>query len=1218
MNFYTELSGRLQGNLYKFLLVMRLTLILLIAGIMQVSATTYGQQITLDQKNISIKQIFKAIKSQTGYDVLWQPAQLDAAQKINVHFNNTSLADVIKECISGSGLIYEIQDQSIVLKPASLLKNVAVQQDSVIFRGKVTDEDGKPMAGVTVKVSGGRRTTFTTAQGNFSIYAPVKGTLEFTYIGYLGKQLTLSGLEPSKPIMIKMALGNNNLGEVSIISNGYQDLPKERATGSFEVITKEQLQHSTDPNLIKRLEGITTSMNFNNNLAYTNSAAISLAPTNPNASPINRLTIRGRNTLNPINTQGGGAVGIGNLSGQVLVVIDGVPSPYSIDNVNPNDVESLTILKDAAAASVWGARAANGVIVVKTKRSGYEKPVGVSFNSNFAITEKPNLFYRPIMSTSEYINAQIFQFNAAGTNVLIPSLTRLDPFYSPVVEILGRQQRGEISVSEMNSQLDALRGNDIRNDITKYILRDAATQSYSLAIDGGSKKVAYRMSGGYDKTLNNTISSDQDRLVLNYTTSYKPIKNLELNANISYSRRTSDDQSTSNPVRGLTVGSGGYYPYTRLADDQGNPLSIPYKYRPAFIDLLSNTYGNKIQDLHFTPLNDINQGYFKTNLKSLNFNVGGNYVITDFLSANIVYNYNNTNYQSDYLDRQNSFYIRDVVTFFTTTSGIQQFPQGARYYGNVTNSSYNSFRGQLNFNKTWSDKHILNAIAGIETTNSYSLNKPFHYLGYNEDLLSFRNTLDYVTAFTTLFPGVVGAPFGSSTIPYVGGVSFTDSRIRTYSLYANAAYTYNGRYTLSGSVRKDESNLFGVGTNNHGTPYYSLGSSWNIANEEFYRLNWLPRLQLRATFGYNGNVNPLVQSIATTVQGSTTQNNSLPYLRASGSDVTNDLLRPEKTGILNLGLDFGLKNNRISGSFEYYRKATTDLLTGNLVDPTTGFSSLIYNTANLLGWGTDFTLNSRNLQAGLFGWSSTFLFSYNRVKIQKLYSPSAFNAGAAVGGGNNEGYDLSRIFGFKWAGLNPRTGDPQGYVNGQPFAVNNSSTYNTITTQSLSSARYFGSAVPVYSGSVRNTITYGALSLSANLLYRLGYYFRRPLSDIVGYTQLFVSGRPQGIEYASRWQGPGDEVKTNVPSQVNSTDQTRDIFYQNSEINVLKADHIRLQEINLSYYLSKKNWFLKNPRIYANVNNLGIIWRANKFGLDPDVNDLPNPRTYSFGFSANF
>jgi TonB-linked SusC/RagA family outer membrane protein len=1187
---------------------MRLTIIFFLAGIFHVNAHSYGQQVTLNRSNVTIKQIFKAVKEQTGYDVLWQPKQLDANVRIDAHFNSTPVDHVIQECISKQGLVFEIQDASIVIKLNEKIRNVPLERDSAIYKGRVTDENGKPMPGATVKVRGSKRITFTTSQGTFAIYGPSKGALEFSFIGYLTNQITLNGLSPTNEINVQMIPGSNSLGEVNIVSTGYQDIAKERATGSFEVITKEQLQHSSDPNLIKRLEGITTSMNFNNNLTPINSAALPTAATNPINSPLAKLTIRGRNTLNE--------VGSSNNSGQVLVVIDGVASPYSIDYINPDNVESITVLKDAAAASIWGSRAANGVLVVKTKRGNYEKPVNISFITNFNITEKLNLFYRKTMTTSEYVDAQIYQFTVGGTNIGTPDLSQPQPLYSPVAEILGQRNRGEISPIQASAQLDALRSNDIRKDYSRYILRDAITQNYSLSLEGGSKKIAYRVSGSYNKTLNNTVASGLDRLTFDYNTSFKPLKNLEVNANIGYSQSTTDGQARENPISALI--EGPYYLYTRLADDQGNLLSIPYKYRTAFKNLLNSTYGSAIQDLTFTPLNEVKEGSYKTDYKSLNFNLGAAYRLSNLLSVNVIYNYNKGNGKEEILNKQNSFFMRDLITFYTTTTGVKQLPLGGLYRPSFANSSYHSIRPQINANSTWG-KHAFNAIAGVELTQNYSISVSNQYFGYNEKTLVYNNLLNYTSGVNTLFNDSFGLPI--SLLPSYVASNFVDSRKRTYSYYSNGAYTYNDRYTLSASVRKDMSSQFGTGANKQGAPFYSMGASWNIANEDFYRLASIPKLQLRTTFGYNGNVNPLIlaQSVITYSTGNGL--NGLRYATAtSGRGVTNSQLRPEKTAVYNIGLDFGFKNDWLAGSFEYYRKYTTDLLTSNFLDPSTGFASAVYNTGNLRGEGIDFSLRSRNLQSGLFSWSSSLLFSYNRVKVTKIYTPSPKSAGDVVAGSLSfeEGADLSRLYAYKWAGLDPATGNPRVFVNGQPLAVNGSNAYLSIINQPKSSARYMGSAVPVYYGALRNTFAYGPLAVSASILYKFGYYFRRPGNQIVRYTALFNNGTVQGAEYSKRWQKPGDELITNVPSQLYPADQLREVVYQLSDLNVLKADHIRLQEINLSYSLSNKKWFLKNPRFFSNINNLGVIWRANRLGLDPDINDYPNPKTYAFGFSANF
>ena len=1212
MEIYTRKLRQPPGYPYKFFSITRLSILFLFIGVLQVSATANGQRITLKKKEIKIKEVFKAIKSQTGFDVLWQPDSFDTDKKIKIDYSDMKITEVMKECLAGTGLVFEIQDVSIVIKKSLSRINLPFKEDSLIYKGQIMDENKKPLVGATLKVVGSNRSTFTNSNGNFAIYGPRKGTLEITYIGYLSKQLTLNGLDSKGFINISMIPGNNNLGEVTIVSTGYQDIPKERATGSFEVITKEQLQHSSDVNLIKRLEGITTSMNFNNQLSNVNSANFSVLPTSASESPLAKLTIRGKNTLNPIQSS------YLSQSGLVLVVIDGIASPYPIDNIDPNDVESITVLKDAAAASVWGSKAANGVIVVKTKRGEYNKPLSISYNSNFNISRKVDLFYKNTMSTSDYIDAQVFQFNAARTKVDAPVVGIRSPFLSPVSEILGRQQNGQLSASQVADQLDALRGNDLRKDFEKYILRDGFNQSYSLGLDGGSKNFGHHMSLAYNRTTENTVGAESGRLTLAYNTSFKPVKNLDVNLGVNYSIRSSENQAPEGQVSAQVLGLY-FYPYTRIVDDQGNPIAIPYKYRPAFVDLLATTYGDKIQDLHYFPLENINQGYWNTTYKSLNFNLGATYKLNSIFSGSVIYNYGIGENNIEKLNKKESFYIRDLVTYYTSPAGVKSIPFGGFYSITNTSTRFQSFRGQLNSDYKWSEKNVLNAIAGVEAMENYVFNIPFQYYGYNENTRASNNQLDFVDNVPTLFDTGFGA---NARIP-APFTTISDAKFRTYSVYTNAAYTYNRLYTLSASARKDLSSEFGAGTNRSGAPYFSLGGKWNLAQENFYNINFLPVLQVRATFGYNGNVNPQILARQLIGYSTSTEINGYPYATAqTGSGVTNERLRPEKTGVLNLGIDFGFKNGRLSGSLEYYNKKTTDLIAGNSLDPSTGFNRLPYNTANLHGWGADFSLNSQNLQAGSFSWSSNFLFSYNRVKVSKLFSANAKTAQDGVSGSPayNEGADLSRVYGYRWAGLDPINGGPRGYLNGIPVTLDNR-TYTAFNNQPISSLRYFGSASPVYYGSFRNTLRYGALSVSANIMYSLGYYFRRPMSDVVAYVSLFgLAGNNslQGAEYANRWQKPGDENITNVPSIIYPVEPQRDSFYYYSEINVQRADHIRLQEINISYMLNKKDWFLKNPRIYTNISNLGIIWRANKLGLDPDIADYPRPKTYAFGISANF
>lgn len=1211
MKFYTLRSGSRYGSLYKFLHFMRLLLVFVIFGMLQASAAGYSQQLNLNKESITLKEIFKAIKQQTHYDVLWQKGQIDDSRRLKVNFFNASIDQVMNACLEGQGITYTIDDKSIVLRKAtSPLPSTSSRQDSVLFSGRVTDENNKPMPGVTVRIKYGTRTTFTSVSGEFRIYAPkAQSVLQFSYVGYAITELPLKATTPNR-LNIRMLPATGTLSEVQVVSNGYQDLAKERATGSFEVVTAKQLEHSTDPNLLKRLEGITTSMNFNNNSTFnTTVSGTGTSTLYRNRSAVADLTIRGKNTLTASYLQF-------NESGFPLVVIDGIASAYGIDQINPEDVESVTILKDAASASIWGSRAANGVLVVKTKRGNYTQPLNISLNTNFSFTEKPDLFYRQKMSTSDFIEAQRVRFLRDGSPLQDPATsgsTQGQSLVSPVAEIMNDYLfRHVITEAQANAQLDALKGIDVRNDITKYLMRRPLTQNYSLGISGGNKSTAYRISAGYSKSQGNTLQSGTDRINLNYNGSMRPLKGLELNWTAGYGQQNKDFQGGNTFVGTET---GQFQPYARLADENGTPLAIPKLYRPAFMEYLKTKYGSNLLDMTYKPLEEIKLGSLKGKVQTMNLLLNANYKFDPSLSASVSYSYNRLLNDEAIFSDKNSFFLRELSNRYRDPTTLAYgLPYGDILQPSRSTATGQTLRAQLNYNHTW-NRHALNAILGMDASDNYTYQSGNTYYGYDKDLLTSNNSVNQLTQYPMLYvPGTALLPFNDPQI--------IDNRSRTLSSYTNAAYTYDNRYTVSGSLRRDGSNTYGVGENKSGTPFYSTGISWNIANEHFYHFDLIPRLQLRGTFGYNGNSNPII-SPKPLISFRTETVTGLASAILPLNEATNKKLRPERTGVLNFGLDFGFKGGRLSGSFEYYIKNTKGLIATSLLDPTTGFASLRINNGDLRGNGIDLTLNSQNLQVGKFSWSTNFLLSSNRAKLTKLYTRSNPVAQSLMNESYTVGYDLERLFAFRWGGLDPATGSSRGLLNGQPLVINNTqagqNNLNLISNASPSTLRYMGSAVPVYFGSLRNSFSYGPMMLSINILYKLKYVTRRPRSDLAMYADL-NSTNPSltGAEYARRWQQPGDELRTNVPSVSYPASGTVDYFYQMSDINVIKGDHIRLQEINLSWGTNLPGWGLKNVRLYANVTNLGILWRANKVGIDPDINDLPNPRGYSFGLSTNF
>jgi hypothetical protein len=327
--------------------------------------------------------------------------------------------------------------------------------------------------------------------------------------------------------------------------------------------------------------------------------------------------------------------------------------------------------------------------------------------------------------------------------------------------------------------------------------------------------------------------------------------------------------------------------------------------------------------------------------------------------------------------------------------------------------------------------------------------------------------------------------------------------------------------------------------------------------------------------------------------------------------------------MINFALDFGTKNNILSGTLEYYLKKGVDIIGDSPLAPSTGFSSFRGNTADITGRGFDLNLTANIINAKNFKWQSNFLLGYVLDKITKYDAQLNVTGYLEVGDGNSgtiyplTGKPLYAIYSYKWAGLTHDSGDPQGYLNGQV-----SNDYGAIISGTMTANMQFnGPSRPTTFGSFRNTFTYKRLSASANIIYKLNYYFRRSSINYASLYNAWIGNK----DFDRRWQQPGDETKTNVPSMPKlPLDLNRETFYTFSSALVDRGDHIRLQDISLSYDLitpaDKRGTTLKRLQVYSYINNVGILWRANKDGLDPDLfgSALPLPRTFSLGLKATF
>jgi TonB-linked SusC/RagA family outer membrane protein len=1045
------------------------------------------------------------------------------------------------------------------------------------LKGKIINEQREPVAGatITVKPSTPNRATgqlTSDANGAFTITGiRLHDTLVVTAVGY-EPYTDVYDASLRDEITVMLTRKTAMMEEV-VVNTGYQQLPKERATGSFAKINNELLSQRVSTDWLSRLDGITPSLLFDRR------------PTSDEP-----LQIRGLSTLRSENAA-------------PLIVLDNFPYEGDISNINPNDIESITVLKDAAAASIWGARAGNGVIVITTKKGKSQPPV-VSLSFNTTVIQKPSLRSIPSISSADFIELESALFDKGFYDADITSPFR--PPLSPAVEILLKQKEGTITLSQAQAKLSELAGYDVRNDFEKYLYRKGINTQLALGISGGTPVNQYYLSFGYDNNNNVLAGNNYRRYTARATHTFSLSKKLRFSTGLTYSNSSAANNSPG-AWGSYTMGSRFLYPYARLANNKGEWLPLEKDYRLAFTDTAG---GGKLLNWNYIPLQELHNNDNTLSSSDLLLNADVNYTFWKGISASLQYRWQQGSTNDESYKSTQTYFTRDLINRYTSLTGgmpLYPIPIGGILNQALSTIKTYDLRGQLNVDKELGTNHYLAALAGAELHQWKLAGTTRRTYGYDK-VSGTASLVDYTSSYP-----IYGDLFFPLAIP--SNESYSGRLQRTVSVFANAAYTFKSRYTLSGSARKDASNLFGVNSNQKWTPLWSSGFLWHIDREPFYKLEWLPQMRLRVTYGQSGNRAADLSGFSTIVyQQPSASVVNLPSARIATAP--NPSLRWEKVAMLNIGLEFAV-SNRLNGTIEYYRKNSNDLLGTETLDPTTGLSSFTTNSANLQGHGLDLELNSLNLD-GRFKWETNLLFSYTASRVTRYLRQVADVASSFVSDGSQlspkEGLSPYSIVSFAWAGLDPTTGDPQGILDGHV-----STNYAAIYKTPFSGLVINGLALPPFFGSIRNTISWKALSLAANISYRFGYYFRRPAinySALLDYYQIHP-------DYAMRWQKPGDESNTSVPSFMYPSNSTRDAFYKNAEVTVRKADHIRLQYINLSYTIDtrtvKKSPF-QSAQLFFYANNLDwVIWSADNEHLDPDFPFMIKPSSsFSLGFKTTF
>ncbi|TXH23016.1 MAG: SusC/RagA family TonB-linked outer membrane protein, partial [Chitinophagaceae bacterium] len=624
-----------KGSLIKILLAMKLTVILMLAAVMQISAKAYTQQFTFSEKNASLEKVFKQIKAQSEYVFFYEQNVVDKAMPININVKKASLKTVLDLCFENQPLSYKIVGKTVVVKSVEKSLPTIPIILNLDIQGRVINDQGEPLEAVSVVIKGTSKGTTTNSEGRFNLTAvDENAVLVFSAVGYTSQEIEVKG---RKIVIVKLSLFAAQQEEVIIASTGYQTISKERATGSFDIIDPQVLGRASTniaSRLVGQVAGLQSKLDVDGNPTFQ---------------------IRGLTTLFA------GTQSAAQVNSDPLIVVDGFAIEGGVSSINPNDVASVTVLKDAAASSIWGARAANGVIVITTKKASKNASLKVELNAFTRIGKKFDLDYaNPKASGNETIDFEKFTFGkqwAASTNS--GSLSNYSSLMPLVSTLLNENSLGYISEEEMNKQIAGYRNLSNKQQIYDNLIANPVNTQVNLRISGGGAKMNNSLSLLYENNQSNYKETYSKRYMINYQSSSKVFKWLDFNLISMF-------QLNENHNNGVSMGDiSELSPYQMLLDKDGGYLNIPQYYWPVmerFVPMSSFPYPSWT----YNPIKEIKNRDLKTNVLNFRLQGGLTFTILKGLTFESKMQYERVISDSRSLNNDETFEVRKSVNEAST------------------------------------------------------------------------------------------------------------------------------------------------------------------------------------------------------------------------------------------------------------------------------------------------------------------------------------------------------------------------------------------------------------------------------------------------------------------------------------------------------------------------------------------------------------------------
>lgn len=1180
------------------LMKIHLVCVLIGAALLQTKAAVYGQLINVSAKNISFKELIQKIERQSSYRFVYEDELIRSMRAQDVSFEQKDVREVLSTSIGDLPIQYEIIDNTIILKKG------ANQQQTKEIVGFVFDKEGAPVHNATVRVKGTFRASATNAQGRFAIgVLPGDKYIEISMLGYHTKELSVSSnLSHVVLDAVQYALDES----VVTVQTGYRALTDAQLTGAVANINREDYDQrvAVSGNFLENLEGKLAGLVYN-----------------PQS---NDLSIRGVSTFDAVR--------------KPLIVLDGFPTEIDIQNINPNDIVSVNVLKDAAAASIYGSRASNGVIVIETKR-GKMGVTKFNLRATTAIQPRPDFGYMNYAGSGAL--ASILKDNLLIDKTAVRTeYTGKLMASTPVHEAVFDFKEGKITQTEMNAQVAALGDFDNLQQYKELFYRNALTNQIDFDLSGGSDKHTYLLGANYLGERGDYIETDNKRILLNFASTHSLNRLMYLDFKGTYQNRKSNS-----PYR--RVGINDFQPYERLVDEHGDALPVIWGVNTfggssRFSSIISGNNDlnieNGLYDQLYYPYADVFRANNNTNTSAVRFQARLNTKITSWLDFDFGGAYEDERNLVSSLKQEDFFDMRRLMNYRASKDPVtgrpifDQLPKGDLLSRDNESIKSYTVRGQFNFNYSSPSKdHQLSGVVGSEIRRIENSNYLTSVFGYDGQTLIYT-PIDF-TAFNASQKPAFDTTLPNTSIPSVSyqnyfGENYDDRRF--VSFYGDATYLYKNRYALTGSIRTDQSNLFGTDPQYRYKPFYSLGANWSIHQEEFMKdLDWVSLLKIRTAYGVNGNT-PTSANGKYLILNSDINYTYFPFEKYY--DVLspeNSSMRWERTATYNVGLDFALWKYRLSGSLDYYRKNSTDVIGLLSSDPTSGFNSYNANTATIVNNGFEMQVTSANIQHSGFSWKTqlTGSFNFNNVKEVMTAQPTGIEAQVPLV--SQIEYVATRpigaLFAYNYVGLNEK-GQPEIMdKNGNRRMVSTSASGGN-TEITIEDMQYMGTTAPRHVIGLNNQFSLGQFDLSFLLMYYGGHVMRTQAPDPYVTNRSFLE---EGLNY---WKQAGDEATTDIPGFMvvgspNYFNTYAKTGYTYANKFVKKADFIRLRDIVLTYRLKEdftNRFKLSNTMVRFQIQN-PLKYTFSDNSIDPDAinratgaRSLPRQAMYSISLYTNF